>query len=156
MIIRFLFILFLLLPLAGCDQLMNWYRRSTSKFADVENSPQAAQTSVEKLDVQDIDLAKILVKPERHELQINRDPFKPLLETDTPNVQAKEDPLANMQFVGVVKVGDTFSALIKTEKGKNVYSVNDKLGELVIINITEEFVEFKKGEEVHQLKRGPK
>ena len=147
-----LFLISCVLALGGCDLTPG------KKKAQTEPSPTV------KL-VQDMELAKIILKPERQPSVITRDPFKPLLaktellneaKTDDNTRRADEEDLKKIKFLGLIKLGENYSVFLQSETKKGVYKVNDEFEHFTIINIQPEFVELKRGNNSYKLKRGEK
>lgn len=151
------FIIFVTFALTGCDQATVLIGQWTGKRqAVIDNS-----ASVKAVPVDDVQLAKIILKPKRHKLTITRDPFEPLIKPknfdatrNAVDQHQLNDELKGMQYVGLVKVGDSFSALIRTDSKKGVYKVNDQVGQLTITAIEEGSITFIQGSKTYKLKRG--
>ena len=61
-----------------------------------------------------------------------------------------------MKCLGVFKIGDQYSALIRTEKEKSVFKVNDDIEGFTIMEIHEDQIILKKSDMSFTLKRGGK
>lgn len=108
-------------------------------------------------------LPQIIRRPKQYKVPVLRDPFEPLVKTEPPAVIAKAveeerqlDVFKGMEYAGVIKWGDAYSAYLRTESGKGVYQVNDRVGDWTITDISEGIVTFKNGEKTYQLQRGDK
>ncbi len=161
--ITLLLTIMMIISLAGCDKpnaIESMFKNGSQKQQTVaENVPAVSPTAI----VQDVQLAKIILKPERHKLSVTRDPFEPLIKPKNFDATANSveqlqemDALKGMEFLGLMKVGDIYSALIKTEKTKGVYKVNDQVNQLTITAIEEKSITFTKGSKTFKLKRGDK
>lgn len=108
--------------------------------------------------IKDVELAKIILKPKRHELSGTNDPFKPLLTglDSSADDQIGADVLKDIQYLGSIKMGDQISALLKVRDDKGVYKVNDQIKQWVISEIDQEYVLLKKDSVVLKLIRGDK
>lgn len=144
------------LVLTGCDQI----NALTHRKAKDQKSPVVAAVTA-NAQVDDVQLAKIILKPKRHKLSVTRDPFEPLIKPKNSDgtVQSVEeiqqaDTLKGMHYLGMVKVGNDISALIKTEHAKDVYKVNDEVNLLKIKTIEEDSITFSKEGKTFKLKRG--
>ena len=152
----FVYIIFGIFTLTGCDKLTAMINH---KAANQQAIPETA-AAVSATPVEDVQLAKIILKPKRHKLTITRDPFEPLIKpknfdaTSRSIEQQQNDDLKGMQYVGLVKVGDTISALIKTGTDKGVYKVNEQVNHLTITAIEESSITFIQGSKTFKLKRG--
>ena len=117
-------------------------------------------TEVKKEDaVESAQLAQLILKPKRPKLDISRDPFEPLFfDKQAANTKAlpstQGDRLDDVRFLGLVRVGDTISALIKTKSGKKMYHVEDNIREYKIREITELNVVLTNGQRTIKVKRG--
>jgi hypothetical protein len=124
--------------------------------------PDKTTTDKTKLpSVENIPLTDIIIKPKGQKLSVKRDPFEPLIKPKVDIVDARvlelqqeEDLLMGMRYVGVVKFGEAFSALMHTEDGKGVYQVNDQVNGLTITKIDESSITFTKGNKILKLQRG--
>lgn len=108
-------------------------------------------------------LSQIIDRPKQYKVPVTRDPFEPLVKMEPPAVIAKAaeeerqlDVFKGMEYAGVVKWGDAYSAYLRTDSGKGVYQVNDRVGDWTITDISEGIVTFKSGEKSYQLQRGDK
>jgi Tfp pilus assembly protein PilP len=102
-----------------------------------------------------------ILKPKNQSLPVTRDPFKPLMkpkknvaDTHALEQQQENDLLMGMRYLGMVKFGETFSALMHTENGRGVYQVNDQVNGLTITAIDEGGITFTKGNKTLKLQRG--
>lgn len=113
----------------------------------------------------DIKLAELVLRPQSSKIEINRDPFKPLIDDQLNQLvnvagdpSTKEDSaavvLSGLRYGGMVSIGGVKSALLSSPEKKGVFQVNDTFHELMIVDINETTVELKKGEKTFQLKRG--
>lgn len=146
-------ILVLTIAAGGCD---GFSAKKKHAPASTSGPADAAVSSY----VEDVELAKIILRPKRHNLSVKRDPFEPLikpkemLDTMPIDQQREEDVLRGLEYLGLVRVGEKNSVLLKTEKGKGVYRINDKVGQLTIAEIHEDHIVFEKNDRNFKLKRG--
>ncbi len=155
-----LFIICALVTLTGCDQLSGMTNFKSKKHQ--QNTAAVNPNAVSAASpIEDVQLAQIILKPKRHKLTITRDPFEPLIKSKGSDgigrsiEQLKEaDALKGMQYLGMVKVGEDTSALIKTQDKKEVYKVNDQVNHLTITAIEEDVITFTQGSKTFKLKRG--
>ncbi len=150
-----IFFLILVLPLAGCDWLMEVYGiRKRRPQADQEEISQELVP-----EVQSTELAKLIIRPKPKILKVQRDPFKPLITKErktTLNGQEIPDDtfLTDVHFLGVVKFGEHYSALLRTSEAKGAFNVGEKVGTYVLTDIKEDYIVFTKGEKTYKIKRG--
>lgn len=144
---------------SGCDAYINFFKMMKNKQRRKEQQVLEQQTPALP-PVENVDLAKMLLKPKRQRIYVNRDPFKPLfvgVKTEAKDEKKEElsiEAILNqLDFMGVVKMGDRFTALIRNEKGKNVYIAGDKINELTIVEIKEDHIILKKGDKNYTLNR---
>lgn len=147
------YIIFALVVLSGCnkpEELPYYSRKPDNTNINKTVSP-----------AENIPLTQIIIKPKQQVLSVIRDPFEPVTKpekvvVDAPVIeeQQENDLLMGMRYVGLVKFGETFSALMHTEDGKGVYQVNDRVNELTITQIDEDCITFTKGSKILKLQRG--
>ena len=111
--------------------------------------------------VEDKSSAITILKSESQPLPVTHDPFAPLVmspktvvDTHVPEQQQENDLLMGMRYLGMVKFGEIFTALLHTENGRGVYQVNDQVNGLTITAIDEGFITFTKGNKTLKLQRG--
>lgn len=108
--------------------------------------------------VADVELAKLILRPESVKLDANRDPFKPLgydQSLATVPIELESDPFRQFKLLGVTKVDNQFRALVTSPTGRDIYQVNDKIGDYVITEITNEQMTLTNDEnKTATLKRG--
>lgn len=105
--------------------------------------------------VQDVELAKLILRPESAKLDAQRDPFKPLgYEQSVATVILEENPFKNFKLLGVTKVDNEFRALVSSPTGRDIYQVKDKIGDYVITEITNEQMTLTNDTKTATLKRG--
>ncbi len=158
-ILNRLFLLGLVLFLSGCDQL-------NSLFLPKKKAPPVVEAKPIVPMLEDTDLAKLILKPEPYKLKVTRDPFKPLIERkealekgtqeDAVLYQMSQEQVKKMKYLGLIKMADQYSALIKTEKRKGVYKLNDEVEGFYITGIAPDHVVLEKQNMTFNLKRGEK
>ena len=144
-------IVMLAVSLSGCEKLMEFYgirEKSSSKAKQEILSP------VEEKKVKDEDLAKILLKPEHHTISVKSDPFRPLQLTKVSVGEKKDEVHVDIVLLGVIKLDNTYSALLKTPTEKNVCKVGDKIGTFKVKSITADYVVVTDGKQDIKLERG--
>jgi hypothetical protein len=108
-------------------------------------------------DEQNVELAKIILRPVRDTLDVERDPFQPL-SFRKENVEEIADPnenfFQNIRVLGITQVNDESRVLIKSPSGKKVYRINDRLGDFQIEMISNDSVIFGDGDQTWKVKRG--
>ena len=136
---------------SSCDWLMDVYGiRKRRPKSSSEESKQLVE------EIKTTDLAKIIIKPSPKVLKVQRDPFKPLISRKRKNLsgtqddQADEDVLEDVKFLGVVKIGDSFSALLRTNEAKGAFNIGEKVGAYTISEITQEEVTFTKEDKTYK------
>ena len=150
--LKMLIILFVLIGIFGtaCEDL-----RKISLQQDKKKTPEAKKEDV----VDSPQLAQLILKPKRPKLDISRDPFEPLFWEAKEN-PTKGAPLSNVdmledvKFLGLVRIGDTVSALLKTKSGKKMYHLDDQIREYKITDITGIGVVLTNGQRTIKVKRG--
>lgn len=130
----------------GCDLV-----EKKTKKTEVVKKP-----SLQKVD--DLQLAKIILKPERTEISVNRDPFRPLIqEEEKPaavNTAMANQELKRYKFLGVAKVNDEYVAYLKNGAVKGTFRKDDKLKDYTITEIGPDQVVLSNGNQTITLKRG--
>ena len=154
-------VIMLVFFLSGCDELLKTVVPKKKRV-----KPPEPVSVVQYMD--NIDLAKLILKPAPYQLKVTRDPFKPLIEKtdgealpaapqmDSDIVRELEEKVKKIKYLGALKMGDEYSALVKTEKKKGVYKVNDSLDEFTIIEIHPDHLVLQKNRFTFKLKRGDK
>ncbi len=115
--------------------------------------------------MEDESLAQLVLKPKPYQLNVKRDPFKPLIDANakkkgpmTEDLQLAEmqnqEMIKRFQLLGIVKVGESVSALIQTETKKSAYAVGDVVESFTVREILDDQVLLAKGDRVYYLKRG--
>ena len=101
-------------------------------------------------------LAQLILKPNRPKLDISKDPFKPLFveKNGSGKNRAGGDSLDDVKFLGLVRVGDTASALLQTKSGKKMYNLDDSLRGYKVMGISEAEVVLKNDKRTIKVKRG--
>lgn len=132
--------------------------------------PEISLAQTRKADNADLDelvapekLPEIIGRPKQEKITVSRDPFAPLIKTQPPAEVAKAaeeerrmDVFKGMEYAGVIKWGERYSAYIRTDSGKEVYQINDRVGDWTITDISEQIITFKNGDNTYQLQRGDK
>lgn len=136
----------IVLTITGCDLV----EKKTKKTEMVK------KPSLEKVD--DLQLAKIILKPTRADINVTRDPFRPLIQeeekqTVTRNTIGNQD-LKRYKFLGVAKVNDEYVAYLKNGATKGTFRKDDKLKDYTITEIGPDQVVLSNGDQTITLKRG--
>lgn len=112
--------------------------------------------------VKDVELAKIILKPKNLSIKVTRDPFKPLLAGADENAPVVEDItfdekwIKEIQFLGLINMGDQPFALISVENVSKVYKVGDAIKTLVVAEIHADHIVLQKDSKTIKLNRGDK
>lgn len=113
--------------------------------------------------IESVDLAKVILKPERKPLKISRDPFKPIIAKDSDDEMAgeiipigQEQALEDVVLVGIVKLGAESRAYLKTDSKTGVFKVQDKIRGFAIVEINPDSVVLQSGDRKIVKKRGKK
>lgn len=150
---RIIGLILIIMTLTSCDWLMEVYgirkRRAPSDMAESEELvPEIKRT----------DLAKVIIKPKTDLLKVERDPFKPLVvkkRKRIEGVQVVEDSiLKDVDFLGVVRIGDKYSALLRTSDAKGAFMIGEKIGPYELTEISQEYIVFSKDNQTFKIKRG--
>ena len=145
---RLLITILLCLMCAGCDLVDS-----------MSSKPQkaAVKPALEKID--DTQLAKVILKPKKASIDVNRDPFMPLIveEKKTPifaGIPRQGQDLQRFKFLGVFKENDEYVAFLKSGQKKGTYRKDDKLKDFTVTKIGPDEVILTNGEQTVTLKRG--
>ncbi|MBL8013893.1 MAG: hypothetical protein JNN05_08605 [Candidatus Omnitrophica bacterium] len=117
---------------------------------------------VEDKNVKDVELAKVILKPKHLSLKVTRDPFAPLLVGSNENavvpadVPLNEQILKDLQFLGLINMGDQPFALISVENVSKVYKVGDMIKSLSVAEIHADHIVLQKDNKTIKLNRGDK
>ena len=158
-------VLLLTLSLTGCRELAK-----VSRFFYGYKGPKKQTVEEQKIVLPKFDqpeLAKLILRPAMKKTAIQRDPFQPIIAYSHGSNRSEaaflddseEGALNNLTFLGVIKVGDKYSALLKNDlkKGeRGIYSVNDRINGLTITEINEDQIVLQNGTRNFSLKRGNK
>ncbi|MCA9407978.1 MAG: hypothetical protein H6755_07515 [Candidatus Omnitrophica bacterium] len=151
--ISILSVLIAVLCICGCDNIafMKSYYKQQKEIKEKAKEPVISF-------IDDTDLAKIILTPKvNKDFDFSRDPFQPLGKGNYMSAftSTADTNIGNVAYLGIVKIGDEFSALIQTENNKGVYKINDQVNNKVtIIDIHEDYVMLEKGDEQYKIKRG--
>lgn len=106
--------------------------------------------------VEDVELAKLILRPESGKLDVSRDPFKPLdySQQSGPVVRQTDDLIKQVELLGVTKVNNEFRALLKTASERRVCQINDVVTGYTIKEIMDDRVILSDGTRTITLKRG--
>ena len=151
-------LLALILPLSGCDRIKDFInqkkveKEQEQKALDEQNKPAFQK-------VEDIELAKILLKPQAKKLSISRDPFTPIIRTadagsDDSFPESIDEVLNDIKFIGVIKQGDNYRALLRVRSKQGVFRQNDKIQNYTIQEIHMDRIVLSNGEKTKSIKRG--
>lgn len=132
---------------AGCD-----LADFTPKSKKVVVKP-----TLEKID--DTQLAKLILKPEKAAIDVNRDPFQPLIQEEKKasvfaGIPPQGQDLQRFKFLGVFKENDEYVAFLKNGQDKGTYRKDDKLKDFTVTKIGPDEVILTNGEQTVTLKRG--
>lgn len=145
-----------ILPLTGCEEYAYFFKMRKYKAEQLAKEEKKVEFNV----MDNTQLAKIILKPEKYKLSIKKDPFEPVLSKGLDNLDLKtislKQLLSTFEYLGVVKIGDSSSALLKVDNKKKVYAVGENIKTLIISKIESDFIVLKKGDEIFKLKRGEK
>ena len=114
-----------------------------------------------------------LCNPKRQEFVLQKDPFKPfIIEKKKPRkkvrklgyVKKEEEPVeledidlnGEINYIGWVKLGDEYSALLRSQSGKGIFKKNEKIGEYTIEKIELNRIIFRYGKRKAILEREEK
>ncbi|MCA9406052.1 MAG: hypothetical protein KC684_05905 [Candidatus Omnitrophica bacterium] len=151
----FIILICVVVVCSGCN---NRRKQQQALREELKNEP-----LIEMID--STELAKIILKPERPDLRIKRDPFTPLNakipeEGEDPLMfeQNIEDLLQSIKYYGYVKVNQEYSALLIINEEKGVFNINDTVKELTISDINQDYIVFKNADNArtYKLQRGEK
>lgn len=153
---RWIFLILIVMTFTSCDWLMDVYGIRKKRNRTPEEIAQSEELVEE---VQSTELAKLIIKPVPVPLRVKRDPFKPLFEakkntSNSSQTEEEEDIFDSVDFLGVVKIGDRFAALLKTPDIKGAFVIGERVGVYTISEIAQEYVVFTKGEKTYKIKRG--
>jgi hypothetical protein len=106
--------------------------------------------------VEDVELAKLILRPESGKLDVSRDPFKPLNYTQQsgPAARQTDDLIKQVELLGVTRVNNEFRALLKTASERRVCQINDVVAGYVIEDIMDDRIILNDGARTITLKRG--
>jgi hypothetical protein len=149
----------LMTALCGCDL------NEVTKLMDFKLPKKAAVVELsvnnEKV-VNDVELAKIILKPKHRPLSVTQDPFAPLLVSSQDNSlsvendQLDQDITKDIRFLGLVNMGDKPYALLSVENVNAVYKINDQIKRMVLAEIHQEYIVLKRDSKMIKLNRGDK
>lgn len=148
---RMLIFALLVFVTSGCDVVKSFQKiEQESVLAD--ETPQLVEL------IDDEMLAKLIIKPKKFELNVTRDPFKPLekfLHSKEDAAELTPDEIIDgMEYLGVVKINSHYSAFLKTKNAKGVFNISDRVNQMEITDIQENYVLLKKGNKTYHIKRG--
>jgi hypothetical protein len=113
--------------------------------------------------VDNLELAKSILKPKKSDLDVSRDPFKPLVvKTTEKKVDAVIVPevpdidvmsIESMKYLGRVRSDDENAAFLKSNKDKGLYRVDDRIKDFVVREILDDKVIFSNGKREITLRR---
>jgi hypothetical protein len=105
-------------------------------------------------------LARMILKPQKAELKVSRDPFTPLFtskeeaKANSPQVNETASPIEDLIFLGVVRMNEEYLALLKDNLKKGLFRVNEKVKDFTITDIQEDEVTLNNGVRTIKIKRG--
>ena len=117
-------------------------------------------------EVNDLELAKLILRPEEEKKDFNIDPFKPLAGGEIGSVKRAAqsessrsgvvyiEGIGEVRFVGVIKSNDEYFALLKTNKGKGTYKVGDNLENYRVTEIENNKIILTDGSQTIIIERG--
>lgn len=143
---RLITLAMIVLIFTGCDLV----EKKTKKTETVK------KPSLEKVD--DLQLAKLILKPTRAEINVTRDPFRPLIQEEEKQTLVRNtignQDLKRYKFLGVAKVNDEYVAYLKNGAVKGTFRKDDKLKDYTITDIGPDQVVLSNGDQTITLKRG--
>ncbi|MGE0268218.1 MAG: hypothetical protein AB7S78_07170 [Candidatus Omnitrophota bacterium] len=143
---RLIYLAIIILMFTGCDLV-----QKKSKKTTVVKKP-----TLDKVD--DLNLAKIILKPERSDISVTRDPFKPLIQEEEKQTVVRNtignQELKRYKFLGVAKVNNEYVAYLKSGAVKGTFRKDDKLKDYTITEIGPDEVVLSNGDQTITLKRG--
>ncbi len=143
-----IFILGVALVLCGCAE--------SKKAASSKKSKEAQTAILDK--VESIDLAKVILKPERPQINAARDPFKPLVGSESfgrPKVPAYRNTagIHTFKFLGLSKINDEYAAFLKSDSQRGIYKTGDRIKNYTVKKIREDKVILSNGVQTVTLRR---
>ncbi len=126
--------------------------------AKSKKQPEVVKPKLKKVD--DLNLAKLLLKPNKADIQVSRDPFEPLIKEEPKNtkVMVRKKPRTNemrqYKFLGVAKVNNEYVAYLKNGAVKGTFRKDDKVKDYTITEIGPNQVTLSNGDQTVTLKRG--
>lgn len=143
---RLIYLAIIILMFTGCDLV-----QKKTKKTNVVKKP-----TLEKVD--DLNLAKIILKPEKSDISVTRDPFKPLIQEEEKQTVVRNtignQELKRYKFLGVAKVNNEYVAYLKSGAVKGTFRKDDKLKDYTITEIGPDEVVLSNGDQTITLKRG--
>ncbi|MBU0468264.1 MAG: hypothetical protein KKF78_00385 [Candidatus Omnitrophica bacterium] len=135
--------------LAGCEQ------TKKVKPVIIEDTRKTARSSES---VNNLELAKLILKPKREELSITKDPFKPLNQK-AYSISKMDSPMntsdvKSFRFLGVSKDNGEYVAFLKNGSERGAFRLQDKLSGYTIKKIQNDTVILSNGSQIIKLKRG--
>ncbi len=151
-----LFFIILQFALTGCEFF-------PSKDTDKKVPENQALIMSDDLDISQEEkdqLVSLFKKARPQQRIIEKDPFKPIItkhkleqKDNVLSGDSKKDFLINIEYLGVVQIGDSYSALILVGQKKGVYSLKDKIKQLTITDIKNDHIMLVDGSEQYQIQR---
>jgi len=149
---KLLIIMMFAVAVGGCDQIDSLVLKTTKSKRDVKK--------VEKK-IESADLAKIILKPKKRKMTVQKDPFKPILYQSHHSTAKKKSrkfhdasSIKDFKFVGVVKVNNEYLALLKKGNERGIFRKNDKVKNFTVTRIKDDRVILSNGIQTITLKRG--
>ena len=145
---------------AGCQD----FKKASAKLKIFKEPAKEEEKPLVEF-VENADLAKVILKPERKPLTISRDPFKPLITKEMAAAgdldnkiipTGQEQALEDVVLIGVVKLGEESRAYFKTGDKTGVFKIQDKIRGFTIEEINIDSVVLKSGDRKIVKKRGKK
>ena len=102
------------------------------------------------------ELAQVILKPKPLDIQVPRDPFRPLF-SQVGSDGSVRSPIAgemDIAYVGVIKIGEEYFALLRYGDKKGVFKLNDQINSLKITEIREDYVMLQHDQQSIKIKRG--
>ena len=113
--------------------------------------------------IENLDMAKNILKPLNHQLMVTRDPFKPIIVAPKPlsqlnlkkkKIKKPEDLLKDVELQGVVRLESECRASIMVGPLSRIVNVGDKIRKYTITKIDLGFMVLSNGKRVITIKRG--
>ena len=106
--------------------------RLPSMFSKRRSAPKK-RSVIETAKVDDVNLAKALLRRRPVPIHVPRDPFQPL----SYKQESRQPPwlslVKSVEYVGLVRTDERISALVKTPQASRVYSIGEEIFDGIIV-----------------------